>query len=74
MECGEKSSRADVGRNACYGIGKQETEFSQYSFIRYLICVGLTMKKIFRVSDLGICIVDAEPDSKTHEQVRGPSE
>ena len=40
----------------------------------YLICVGLTMKKIFRVSDLGICIVDAEPDSKTHEQVRGPSE
>lgn len=26
------------------------------------------MKKIFRVSNSGICIVDAEPDSKTHEQ------
>lgn len=63
-----------LGEMHVYGIGKQETEFRQHSFIRYLICVGLTMKKIFRVSDSGICIVDAEPDSKTHEQVRGSSE
>lgn len=44
-----------------------------FSFIRYFICARLTVKKTFRVSESGICIVDAEPNRKPHEQIRGPS-
>lgn len=72
-ECGERSLGTDAEREACLGNRESRTVSSPFSFIRYLIWARLRVKKTFRVSDSGICIVDGEPNRKTHEQRRVPS-
>lgn len=72
-ECGQRSSGTDAGRGACLGNRESRTVSRPFSFVRYLIWARLTVKKTFRVSNSGICIVDGEPNRKAHEQTKGPS-